>query len=75
MKIAALYGPDGTIASAVEIVDGYDGPMPVAGETTRVGVFETRAESAEGSLLDVCLAMRVDPASQRLVRADEAERT
>jgi len=74
MRIIAAYDADGVIKAAA-VVDGRRGPVPVANETTKVGVFDVPS-SGEGvyelRLDEVCTTFRVHTDSQRLVNRKDA---
>jgi hypothetical protein len=67
MNITAVYDENGRILAAVVDDGEYDGPQPVPGEGARVGTFAVPDALNGRALEDICIALRVDTASNRLV--------
>jgi hypothetical protein len=67
MKIQALYDGAGTIIAAVEIYDGYAGPVPVSADGAEMAHFDVPETLAGSTLEEICRTVRVDPASRALV--------
>ena len=67
MRITALHDADGLILAAVVTEDDYDGPLPVAGEDTEVGVFDVPTAAEGLQLEEICLNHRVNSHSKSLI--------
>lgn len=77
MKILAVHNAEGRILAAVAVDTGYRGPVPVASDGDRVGVFDipashVRASPSELRLDEIAANFRVDASAQRLVDAKTA---
>ena len=72
MKITALYNTSGAILAAVETNESYDGPIvvPVASRRgTKVSVFEVPEFVSKLRIDEICMSLRVDVRSGRLIDA------
>ncbi len=69
MKLLALYDGSGRILAAVDLVDGYAGPVPVASAADhRTDTFDVPDEHRSKNLAEICTTLRVaDGPDKRLV--------
>jgi hypothetical protein len=72
MRICALRNAEGLILAAVAVDGQYNGPIPVASEGAKVGMFDAPASPSELRLDEIATNFRVDVGSQRLVEARDA---
>lgn len=66
MKLYALYDSKGTILAAVEVVDGYGGPVPVATEPDhRTDTLEIPEVHRSKAFDEICKTLRVEGDEQK----------
>jgi hypothetical protein len=67
MKLIALHNESGKIVAAVRVSYDYQGPVPVAGEKTRVVTVDVPQGHEKLDLATICTRFRVDPQTSELV--------
>ncbi len=67
MKLIALHDDSGTILAAASLTDDYKGPIPVAGNGTRVVEVAVPQEHSRLDLAAICTQLRVDIRTRQLV--------
>ncbi len=67
LKLMALHDKDGKILAAVQVTEGYYGPVPVAGEGTSLVRVDVAITPATPDSATICTRMRVDTRTSTLV--------
>jgi hypothetical protein len=67
IKMMALHDENGTILAAVQVTEGYYGPVPVVVAGTRLVTLDVLYTPATPDFATICTRMRVDTRTSTLV--------